>query len=292
MHDAIKNMLQRYRCRSTQEYTQALREIIQEVALLGLWRAKFFEEAAFYGGTALRIFYGLDRFSEDMDFSLLQPNPDFSLDSYNRGVKAELIAFGFDVDVEKKIKVQDRKVESAFIKANTMQELLKIGVPAISYRGLHPQTLMKIKFEVDVDPPPGFTIESKTLREPVPVSIKTYVLSDLFAGKMHALLCRLWNERVKGRDWYDLVWYVRKRIPLNLSHLQERMYQTGHLEAGQILTKEIFIKMLHEKISKLPIEKAIRDIQPFISDEAQIASWSRDYFTEFVEQILLSPPSA
>lgn len=286
MHEAIKSMLQKYTCNSSQEYTRALREIIQEITLVGLWRSKFFEEAAFYGGTALRIFYGLDRFSEDLDFSLLHPNRDFSLDRYNQSVKAELLSFGFDVIVEKKIKDQNRKVESAFIKANTMQELLRIGIPPITYQGLHPQTIMKIKFEVDVDPPLGFTIESKFLMDPIPVGIKTYIPSDLFAGKMHALLCRLWNERIKGRDWYDFVWYVRKKIPLNLNHLQERMQQTNHLGKDQILTKDILIKMLHDKISKLDIEKASLDISPFISDEAQIASWSHDYFHQFADQII------
>lgn len=291
MHDAIKDMLQRYQCKSTLDYTRALREIIQKITLVGLWRAKFFEKTAFYGGTALRIFYGLDRFSEDLDFSLLQPDKDFSLEPYNQSVKAELIAFGFEVSVEKKLKYQDRKVESAFIKTNTMQELLKIGVPAINYKGLHPQTLMRIKFEVDIDPPQGFSLESKILNDPVPVAIKTYVPSDLFAGKMHALLCQLWNERIKGRDWYDFVWYVRKEIPLNLEHLQKRMHQTGHLHKGEVLTKELFLQFLHEKIANLKVEKAMLDVRPFIQDEAQIASWSPAYFLQFADQIKYHLPS-
>lgn len=286
MHEAVKSMLQKYSCKSSQEYTRALREIIQEITLVGLWRAKFFEKAAFYGGTALRIFYQLDRFSEDLDFSLLQPDPNFSLDVYNQSVKTELLSFGLDVTVEKKIKDQEHKVESAFIKANTVQELLKIGIPPITYKGLHPQTLMKVKFEVDVDPPQGFEIESKILSNPVPVAIKTYVPSDLFAGKMHALLCRLWNERIKGRDWYDFVWYVRKEIPLHLTHLQERMHQSGHLEKETLLTKEIFMQKLHDKIARLDIEKASQDIRPFIVDDAHIASWSPDYFYHFSDQII------
>lgn len=285
MHDAIKIMLERYDAKSTQEYIQALREIIQEIALLGLWRAKFFEEAAFYGGTSLRIFYGLDRFSEDLDFSLLKPDPNFSLEAYNQGVKAELLAFGFEVSVEQKQKTLDNHIESAFIKTNTMQELIKIGIPALSYRGLHPQSLIKIKFEVDIDPPPLFNIESKFLNDPVPVGIKTYVKSDLFAGKMHAVLCRLWEERIKGRDWYDFVWYVRKNIPLNLEHLQARMWQTGHLKNGEKLTEGLFKLMLEEKIAGLNVENAKLDIQPFIRDPAQIASWSQDYFRHFASQI-------
>lgn len=288
MHDAIKKMLERYNAKSSHEYTQALREIIQEIALVGLWRSKFFEEAAFYGGTSLRIFYGLDRFSEDLDFSLLKPNPHFSLEPYNQGVKSELQSFGFDVSVERKVKSQDSQIESAFIKTQTMQELIKIGIPGITYRGLHPQSTMKIKFEVDIDPPMGFSIESKILNDPIPVGIKTYVQSDLFAGKMHAMLFRSWEERVKGRDWYDFVWYVRKKIPLNLRHLQERMGQTGHLAPNQLLTKAHFETLLDEKISKLNIENAKKDILPFISDEASIAEWSRPYFNHFASNISYS----
>lgn len=288
MHDAIKIMLDKYKPKSTHEYTQALREIIQEIALVGLWRSKFFEEAAFYGGTALRVFYGLDRFSEDLDFSLLKPNPEFSLEPYNQGVKAELLSFGFDVTVEKKIKTMDSNIESAFIKTNTMQELLKIGIPSLSHRGLHPQSIMKIKFEVDIDPPLGFNIESKFLNDPVPVGIKTFTQPDLFAGKMHALLFRLWDERVKGRDWYDFIWYVRKNIPLSLSHLQERMRQTKHLQKDEILTKARFQTLLFQKIANLNIENAKKDIRPFIMDEALIDSWSQDYFTHFANQMTFS----
>lgn len=285
MHDAIKIMLERYRAKNTQEYTQALREIIQEISLVGLWRSKFFEEAAFYGGTALRIFYGLDRFSEDLDFSLLAPNPNFSLAPYNQGVKAELQSFGFDVTVEKKAKALDSNIESAFIKTNTMKELLKIGIPTLNYRGIHPQSIMKIKFEVDIDPPLGFNIESKILNDPIPVGIKTYVQPDLFAGKMHAVLCRLWEDRIKGRDWYDFVWYVRKNIPLNLAHLEQRMLQTGHLKPNEALTPEFFQFMLQNKIENLQIENAKKDILPFISDIAQVSSWDKNYFKHFADKI-------
>lgn len=286
MNDAIKIMLDKYNAQNTQEYAQALREIIQEIALVGLWRSKFFEEAAFYGGTALRIFYGLDRFSEDLDFSLLKANPNFSLETYNQGVKAELVSFGFDVTVEKKVKVMDSNVESAFIKANTTQELLKIGIPSSSR--LHPQSVMKIKFEVDTDPPLGFKIESKILNNPIPVGIKTYVPSDLFAGKMHAMLFRLWGDRVKGRDWYDFVWYIRNNIPLNLHHLELRMKQTGHWKESETLTKRLFEEMLYDKIEKLNIENAYKDIRPFVKDEAALSSWSPEFFKHFADKMTYS----
>ncbi len=285
MHEAIKNMLSRYQLTSTQQCNQAMREIIQEVALLGLWRAKFFESAAFYGGTALRILYGLDRFSEDLDFSLLKEDKGFSLSPYNRAIKKELESYGFNVEVASKQKNMNTQIESAFIKANTKQEFIQIGIPEMIYKSLHTNAVMKIKLEVDTDPPLLFRTEAKPIMDPVPVSINTYVPSDLFAGKMHAVLCRLWKNRVKGRDWYDFVWFVRRGVPLNLSHLEARMQQSGHLSVGQGITQKVFLTLLKEKIESLDIGKAQADILPFVTDEAQIASWSKDYFASFAEKI-------
>lgn len=280
MSEQIKFLLNRFNPTTPNECTMALRETIQEIALVGLWRAKFFEHAAFYGGTALRIFYGLDRYSEDMDFSLLTPNQHFSLIPYNKAVKNELESYGFSVQVEQKLKNQQTKVESPFIKTNTYQELLRIGIPHFTYKGLHARENLKVKFEVDVDPPQKFVTETKTLMQPVPVGIKVYRPCDLFAGKMHATLCRLWQKRIKGRDWYDYAWYVRRKTPLNLEHLQERMWQSGCLEKGTPLSKNLFLKRLRDKISELDINNALGDVQPFIRDHAQIAIWSQDYFLE------------
>src|SRR5258708_11206041 len=104
MHYAIEQMLKKYNCCSQLDYLNSLKEIFQEIALLGLWRAKFYEKAAFYGGTALRILYGLDRFSEDLDFTLLKNTKNFDLSPYNQAIADELSSFGFKVSVETKIK--------------------------------------------------------------------------------------------------------------------------------------------------------------------------------------------
>lgn len=286
MAEQIIELLNRFDLTSSHECTLALRETIQEIALVGLWRAKFFENAAFYGGTALRIFYGLDRYSENMDFSLLTPSAGFSLNRYNKAVMTELESYGFTVSVEEKKKTNESKIESAFIKANTYQELLRIGVPDFSYKGLHARANLKIKFEVDTDPPQKFQTETKTLMQPIPVGIRLYRPSDLFAGKMHAALCRLWQKRIKGRDWYDFSWYVRRKTPLNLEHLQERMWQSGCLAKNKELTQSVFTKMLKEKINDLDIDNALRDIQPFIRDQSSLASWSKNFFHEMSDLIV------
>ena len=216
MNEAIVRMLDRYQCRRVEDYVRALREILQEVALLGLWRSKFFEKAAFYGGTALRILYGMDRFSEDLDFSLLKPISDFDLSRYLGALEREIRSFGFEVSVTKREKTAESPVQSAFLKADTLKHLLVIETAEEVARQIPRGQVMKIKIEVDTDPPPGFDTENKFLLHPIPFSVRAFVLPDLFAGKMHAVLCRQWKSRVKGRDWYDLVWYAAYHPQLHL----------------------------------------------------------------------------
>ncbi|MEA3286916.1 MAG: nucleotidyl transferase AbiEii/AbiGii toxin family protein [Candidatus Marinimicrobia bacterium] len=181
MNPAIEIMLQKYSPETGEEYVQALREILQEIALLGLSRAKFFEKAAFYGGTAMRIMYKLDRFSEDMDFSLLLPNKDFDLGAYENAVVRELKAYGFESEFRPKEKVEDSAIKSAFLKANTKESLLAVEAsPEIVQRTNRSQNL-KIKVEIDTDPPPDFKTEVLQLYNPIPYSVKTYVQRDPLA---------------------------------------------------------------------------------------------------------------
>lgn len=285
MNEAILNMLKKYSCVSQQDYKNALKEIIQEVALLGLWRAKFFEKAAFYGGTSLRILHGLNRFSEDLDFSLLHPEPSFSLIPYERAIKTELESFGFDVTIQTVEKTQQSAIESAFLKANTLENFLRIGVPPKERKKCHFDESIKIKLECDRDPPVNFSTEARFLLQPIPFSVVTYTPSDLFAGKLHALLFRSWKNRVKGRDWYDFIWFVSQGIPVHLKHLEERMKQTGHLENDSKLTFNGFQKFLLDKIDQLDVEQAKKDILPFIRDPNQLSVWSRDFFRAVANQV-------
>ena len=236
MNEIIKTMIQKYSPKSPMEYDRALREVLQEIALVGLWRGKFFEHAAFYGGTALRILYGLDRFSEDLDFTLLNPNPHFAWEHYTQSVVDELNAYGFDVELLEKKKSFDSAIKSAFLKANTVESLLKIGVLESDLKGTHPETLLRIKVEIDTDPVPGFTVHNQFVKDPIPVSISAVVEADLFACKLHAALYRAWKHRVKGRDWYDLVWFIRRDTPLNLTYLTKCMQNNKELEPNEVLT--------------------------------------------------------
>ena len=285
MHNAIASMLSRYECRGFNDYINALREILQEVALLGLWRGKFFEKAAFYGGTALRILYGLDRFSEDMDFSLLEPLDNFELTSYAAFLQKECEAFGFDVRFEKAEKTFQSPVQSAFLKANTRKQLLVIETPEDILEAILKGKLLKIKIEVDIDPPSGFKTETRYIMRPVPFAAKALTLPDLFAGKMHAILCRRWKTRIKGRDWYDLVWYAANYPTLHLFHLEQRMRQTRDWEEEEPLPREIFKNLLVEQIENLDIDSARKEVEPFVKMPDNLSVWSREFFLDVVSRI-------
>ena len=287
MNSAIAGMLERYERHSGADHVNALREIFQEIALCGLWRAKFHEKAAFYGGTALRVLYGLDRFSEDMDFSLLAPDERFDLMPYCGFIEAELSAWGFTVTVDAKKKTAHSAVESAFLKANTKEQLLVIDAGADVAAAIHGQHRLKIKIEVDTDPPPGFSTETKFLLQPIPFSVRVYDPPSLFSGKMHALLCRGWRSRVKGRDWYDLVWYVGRGTELDLTHLEVRMRQSGHYSDGAALDEHAFRLMLARRISELDVADARSEIERFLPDPSAVSVWSREFFSAVAERILI-----
>lgn len=285
MHAAIKTMLEKYQCHSEQDYINALKEIFQEIALLGLWRAKFYEKAAFYGGTALRILYGLDRFSEDLDFTLLKNDEMFDLAVYNQAIRDELNSFGFQVTVETKIKNIDTHIESAFIKAQSKTQLIIIETPSNVIERIHQMNTLKIKMEVDTHPPGKFNTEVKTLLQPIPFSVKTLTLPDLFAGKIHALLCRPWQARVKGRDWYDFVWYIARNTPLNLIHLRERLIQSEAWPVSKEFARKDLIDLLQKKINSTDFDNAKNDVLPFVRDKQAVELWSAPFFLDLVERL-------
>ena len=281
--EKIEQMLKRYELNTIHDHENALKEIIQEVILLGLWRSKFYEKAVFYGGSALRILYRLDRFSEDLDFSLIAPKKDFNIKKYLGAVKSELELWDFEVSTEEKNKKNESTIDSAFIKANTLIHLLKIDVNLKT----HKNAVMKIKLEVDQDPAVGFTSELKYHLHPIPFTIKTMALPSLFAGKMHALLCRTRRTNIKGRDWYDLIWFVKNNIPCDLYYLKNKMAQTGHIDVSEALTKEKLIDFLSGKIKEIDFDLAKSDVEPFLKNLGQreeLSLWSDAFFSDYLVQ--------
>lgn len=272
MNEIFNQMMALHKREGSDGERNALYEVMQQVVLSGLYRGGFFNEAAFYGGTCLRIFYGLKRYSEDMDFSLLAKNPDFNLEKYFPAIIEEARLLGREIVITKKDKKNFSRVESAFLKDNTDVYNLSFAT----------DKTLKIKIEVDTDPPLGFETEQKLLMMPFSFNTRCMVPSDLYAGKMHALLFRQWKHRIKGRDWYDFEWYVRNRIPLDFAHLQERAREFNGIE----LTKDEFIRMLKERFVKAEIKQVKDDVMPFIENIHELDIWSNEYFLQLVDMII------
>lgn len=272
MNSEIYNtMLSGYDLSTDQKRRNAIFEVNQQIILAGLYNGGFFDVAAFYGGTCLRIFYGLQRFSEDMDFSLLLPDKEFDFTKYFKPIIDEFAIVGRQVEISRKDKKSFGKVDSAFLKDNT-------DVYDVTF---NTEKSIKIKIEVDTRPPQKFRTEQKLLILPHSFMTRCFVPSDLFAGKMHALVYRNWKNRVKGRDWYDFEWYVRHNVPLDFSHLAERIFQFDN----EIVTKDVFINQLKEKLSTANINQVKDDVIPFVKNVKELEIWSNDYFVQLADMI-------
>ncbi len=269
--DVYEGMLSAYNPVTEQQKRNAVFEVNQQVILAGLYNGGFFDVAAFYGGTCLRIFHNLQRFSEDMDFSLLAPDRNFDFSRYFQPIIDEFSIVGRKVEIRKKDKKNFGKVESAFLKDNT-------DVYDVSFQM---DKSIKIKIEVDTQPPLNFRTEQKLLLQPSSFMARCFVLQDLFAGKMHALVYRAWKNRVKGRDWYDFEWYVRHKIPLGFTHLAERTSMLNN----EVIDKESFIRKLKDKFREANIEQVKQDVVPFVRDTNELAIWSNEYFIELADRI-------
>lgn len=264
-------MLSAYDLTTEQQQRNATFEVNQQIILSGLYNGGFFDIAAFYGGTCLRIFHGLQRFSEDMDFSLLSPDENFDFSSYFQPIIDAFTLVGRKVEIRKKDKKSFGKVESAFLKDNT-------NVYNVSFQT---EKSIKIKIEVDTDPPLEFSTEQKLLLLPSSFMTRCFTLPDLFAGKMHALVFRAWKNRVKGRDWYDFEFYVRHGVPLNYTHLRERI----RLFNGEELNFTEFKNRLKEHLAATDIGQVKSDVLPFVKNPKELDIWSNDYFLQLAEMM-------
>ena len=271
MNSLFDQMLAAHTMPGDEGKRNALYEVMQQVTLAGLARGGFFTEAAFYGGTCLRLFYGLQRYSEDMDFTLLSANPNFCFENYFPAIIEEARLLGREVNITKKDKRSFGRVESAFLKDTT-------DVYNLNFQT---ERSLKIKIEVDTQPPLLFETEQKLLVQPYSFMVRCMTLPCLFAGKMHALVYRQWKNRVKGRDWYDFEWYVRNNIPLNFAHLHERILEFNCSD----FTKEEFIIRLNEVLSTADINQVKADVLPFVRNPKELDIWSNEYFIQLSKLI-------
>jgi predicted nucleotidyltransferase component of viral defense system len=285
MNSVVYQMLEKYQLNSARDAENALKEIIQEITLLGLHRAKFFEKAAFYGGTALRTLYSLTRFSEDLDFTLFKPEREFSLTPYFSAVTKELESYGFQTSIMSVDKKVNSEIESAFIKANTKVHLIKVAPLKSFASNIQANARLKIKFEVDIDPAQKFEVETKYLLEPTSFPVIALKKPDLFAGKLHALLFRNWKTRVKGRDFYDYVWYLKERTPVRLAYLREKAIQSGHIKSTDLQNLQQLKTIIQERIASVDLKQAKNDVLPFIKNPKDLDVWSQDFFSQITENI-------
>ena len=279
----MKEWIAEYNPQNEEETLAAMREIMQEIALAALSRTDFYKKAAFYGGTALRIFHGLDRYSEDLDFSLLETDPKFSLTPYFSAITDEFEALGIRVSIREKDKRVKTPIESAFLKSETIwQELILEDI--VKQHGISSNKSIKIKIEIDRVPPLGFETEEKLLVRPFSFYVNCFSLPSLFAGKLHALLFRKWKNRVKGRDWYDMEWYIRKGVPLNIPHFLLRARETKDWNE-ETINKEQVLELLKDKIHSVSFDSVKDDVRKFIRNDEQLAIWNADYFNDLIQKM-------
>lgn len=279
MNSVLKNMLDKYNIKNNIDETNAMKEIIQEIVICGLSRGGFFNETAFYGGTALRIFYGLNRFSEDLDFALLEPNKEFDLSKYFSFIEKEVQAYGLNLTITTKEKNKDSNILSAFLKGDTKEHILMF-FPNENMENTTSLKSIKIKLEVDVNPPAGANYELKYKLLPSPHQVRLYDDSSLFAGKIHAILCRNWSYRTKGRDLYDYIFYLSKGIKVNLNLVKEKLIDSNAINRDDEFNIYILKEMLNKKFKEINFKDAKEDVITFIEDRDSLNLWNSEFFIE------------
>lgn len=279
MIDLIQTRLDGYRALNADEEEQAIKEIIQEIALFALWRADFFEKAAFQGGTSLRILHGLPRFSEDLDFILKEPSDDFQWSPYLDKLLSTLEEFGLKTEVKDKSRM-DQRVRKALIKDNSVSNQLSLSF----FRG-QPDQKQTIKLEIDINPPAGSDFGFTYRDFPADFEICHQDLPSNFALKIHALLCRPY---LKGRDWYDFNWYVRQGVKPNLVLLQAALIQFGPWAGQDLSVNEHWLKtQLREKVATIDWREAASDVERFLKpvELDSLKLWSERFFNSKIDQV-------
>lgn len=285
MNNVLEQMLKNYTINNIQDEKNAIKEIIQEIVLCGLSRGGFFEKAAFYGGTALRIFYGLDRFSEDLDFSLIEPDKNFDLKIYFTFIEKEANSYGLNLTISEKEKTNESNITSAFLKGDTKEHILLFFPNDTSILDNNKMGNIKIKFEIDINPPKGATYEFKTKLLPSAHQVRLYDESSLFAGKIHAILCRNWKSRFKGRDLYDYVFYLSRSTSVNLIHLREKLLESNYIDEDFNLNINSLKELLYKRFEKIDFENAKEDVQNFIVNTEELKLWNKEFFCEITNMI-------
>ena len=286
MNIILENRLKQYTLQSKQDELNALKEIFQEIALAALSRTDFFKYAAFQGGTCLRILYGLPRFSEDLDFVLLKTDPNFQWSLFLQTMQLEFEAYGLHLEATDRSKA-DSAIKKAFLKERSFGQSLTLSYPL----NTSDTQSIQIKLEIDINPPEGSSFEVKYLDFPYPFSLTLQDRPSLFAGKCHALLCR---KYVKGRDWFDFIWYVTQKTPINYDLLEQALYQPGPWGKPPVgmFSRDWVSGQLHAKILSIDWTEAQQDVARFLKlrEAESLKLWNKDFFIHYWEQLKTMGP--
>ena len=278
----IEEIIKTYNPETINDNKAILREIVQSIVLS---RTDFFKKVSFYGGTALRIFYDLNRYSEDLDFTLNNVDKNFSIAPFIESIKNVALSYGLELEISIKQKQISTPAESAFAKINTYQTFINLKMNSELTKLLHKDEVIKVKFEIDCEPALGFTTENKWIDIPEFAPVIVLDEASLFAGKLHAILCRNYKNTVKGRDYYDFLFYVRRGISPNLNYLRNKLINTGKINEKDIFNIEVLKEMLIKRFEQVDFEQVKNDTERFIINNEDLSSYSKDLFVQMAKKI-------
>lgn len=286
MNTVLQQMIQAYPKTDLEKPENVIKEVIQEIILCGLAQSDFFKKVAFNGGTCLRIFYGLQRFSEDLDFSLLKRDETFDLKKYFSVLQREAESLGLHIDFQQEEKHQITTVQTAIAKGNTRTQILTFYADEKLAGKFAANNLIKVKFEVDTDILDFAKTEVKTRILPRFNEVRTFDITTLFAGKLHAVISRNWRNRVKGRDLYDYVFYLQNKAKVNMDYLREKLLHSDTISAHDNFNFAMLMDMLNDRFATLDYTTAKEDVRRFIKDDRDLSYWSPSFFQTITKEFL------
>ena len=286
MDRIVKKMLDRLAPSTLFEVKTGIRQVAVEIILCALSRSGFFKLAALNGDTARRIQYGLDGFSHTLEFSLLKPDPGFRIEKFLPVIEKELRSYGLNFQSELKDNGKDSFFSSAYLYGNTEEHMLMLCDDKELAESVSDTDRIKVKIEVDTDPPLYAGYDTVKRELPVPFEVYTYDLPSLFAEKIDNTICRIWNSRTRGWDLYDFDFYMKKGQPVNLKHLWSSLLYSGYVEAREDMTLDEVKANLCYRFKEVNYERAKIDLLPFIDDKESLDAWSAEYFCGISEALI------
>lgn len=267
------------------EETKLVGELVQQIVLIGLSRGGFFKYASFYGGTALRIFYGLKRYSEDLDFTLNKVDENFSIEPFISKINEVALSYGLNLIITTKNKKIATPIESAFEKLNTYQTFISLNLNDNIISTFHKDEVLKVKFEIDCNPTLGFNIENKWLDVPEFASVAILDESSLFSGKIHAILCRNYKNTVKGRDYYDFLFYIQNRVKPNMKYLKNKLIESKKINEYDEFNVSILKNMLKKRMNEVDFNQVKLDASRFIFANEDLSYYCKELFIQMIDKI-------